>query len=338
MDVESGWPRRLAAPRKIGVVGCGALGGFYAARLVRAGWPVHCLVRSDYEVVRREGFRVESVEGDFVARPEVAARPEAVGECDAVLIGLKTTANGAFSELLSPLVGRETVLVTLQNGLGNEEALAELFGEERVLGGLCFVCLNRVGPGRIVHRAHGRIVLGEHGRAPQARTHTVAGWFRSAGVACDVTESLARAHWEKLVWNIPFNGLGVAGVAGYEALALGRLDPERGLGRCLSTQDLLGEARWEAAVRELMLEVMRTAWALGHAVDPAWAEVQIERTRLMGDYRASTLVDFERGQALELESLFRLPLARARQAGVEAPWMERLCAVLEALDRRTSGG
>ena len=121
--------------------------------------------------------------------------------------------------MLPPLVGPQTAIVTLQNGLGNEEQLARLFPAEQILGGLCFVCLNRIEPGVIQHIDHGQIVLGEFQRWPEPRTHDIAAMIRHAGVPCKVTDNLARAHWEKLVWNIPFNGLGVAECrGGYEAL------------------------------------------------------------------------------------------------------------------------
>ena len=204
---------------KIAVVGCGALGSYYGAQLSRAGQGVHCLLRSDYAAVRSNGISVRSSEGDFQARPHCARTPGEIGRCDLVLIGLKTTANGEFGTLLPPLIGPVTAVVTLQNGLGNEEALARLFPPRQIMAGLCFVCLNRVEPGVIRHTGYGTVVMGEYQRPPEPRTHEIAALFRQAGVNCKVTEDLARAHWEKLVWNIPFNGLGVAGAAGDEAFS-----------------------------------------------------------------------------------------------------------------------
>ncbi|MDW8310616.1 MAG: 2-dehydropantoate 2-reductase [Verrucomicrobiales bacterium] len=318
---------------KVAVVGCGAVGSFYGAKLCRAGHEVHFLLRSDYEVVRQRGVEIRSVDGDFCVRPVAARAPGEIGPADLVLIGLKTTANDQFPSLLPPLVGAHTGVLTLQNGLGNEEQLARLFSPDQILGGLCFVCLNRTAPGVIEHLAHGLIVLGEYQRPAQPRTHAIAEHFRRAGVPCQVTDNLAQAHWEKLVWNIPFNGLGVASAAGHDAL----LDPQpeeirrRPLGPCLTTDRLLADPRWERLVRELMHEVIAIAAALGFSLSPDLAEKQIRRTREMGAYKASTLLDFELGRPLELESLFLLPLREARRAGVAAPRLSALCAVLEAL-------
>ena len=319
---------------KIGVVGCGALGCYYGAKLCRDGPEVHFLLRSDYEAVRRKGVQVRSVEGNFRVQPKCARAPEQIGFCDLVLIGLKTTANEQFPQLLPPLVGPRTAVMTLQNGLGNEARLAALFGDEKVLGGLCFVCLNRTEPGVVHHLAHGTIVMGEHRRWPEPRTHDIASMFRHAGVPCKVAANLERAHWEKLVWNIPFNGLGVAGAAGYESLTASpsALPVPRPLGPCLPTDRLLGDPRWENLVRELMLEVIGTANALKLNIPESVAEKQIARTRAMGAYKASTLIDFERRQPLELESMFLEPLHQAQSANVPTPRLAALCKVLKRLD------
>jgi 2-dehydropantoate 2-reductase len=321
---------------KIAILGCGALGSYYGARLCRAGNEVHFLLRSDYEAVRRDGVHIQSVEGDFHVRPRCARRPDEIGPAGLVLIALKTTANPVLKELLPPLIGPDTAVMTLQNGLGNEALIASLIGPEKTLGGLCFVCLNRIAPGKILHLAHGRVVMGEYGRPSQPRTHHIAGLFAQSGVPCAVSENLEQTHWEKLVWNIPFNGLGVAGCAGLEAVLRGQLDPGREPGPCLTTDRLLADPRWIGLVRELMMETIRTAQALGLPVPDSEAARNIAMTGRMGPYKASTLVDFEHGQELELQALFLAPLDAARRAAVATPRLAALCSVLQQLAESAS--
>jgi 2-dehydropantoate 2-reductase len=316
---------------KIAVLGCGAVGSYYGSRLCRAGHEVHFLLRSDYQVVSQNGLDIQSVEGDFHVQPICARRPEEIGPAELVLIALKTTANSALPRLLPPLVGPASAVLTLQNGLGNEALIASLAGARKTLGGLCFVCLNRVAPGKIHHLAHGDVVLGEYARPPQPRTHQIAALFAQAGLRCKVSENLEQAHWEKLVWNIPFNGLGVASSAGLDAVLTGRLRPAQKLAPCLTTDRLLAEPSWAQLVRELMLETIGAAQALGMALPDSAAESHIAMTARMGAYKASTLLDFERGRELELESLFLAPLRLARQAGVPTPRLSALCAVLREL-------
>jgi 2-dehydropantoate 2-reductase len=317
---------------KVAVVGCGALGSFYGGKLSHAGDEVHFLLRSDYEVVRRRGVTIRSPSGDFHVRPKCAREPEEIGVSELVLIGLKTTANNRFSELIPPLVGPSTAVLTLQNGLGNEEQLANVVRGEQILGGLCFVCLNRIEPGLIHHIDHGAVIVGEFGRWPEPRTHEIASKFRNAGVPCKVTDNLAQTHWEKLTWNIPFNGLGVASAAGKESLLLGKAPDTLRSSPCLTTDKLLSDPDWEQLARELIREVIGAARALGLTVHDELEETQINRTRSMGAYKPSTLIDFERGQSLELQSLFFEPLRQAKAASVSTPRLERLCEVLSALD------
>ncbi len=321
---------------KIAIVGCGALGSYYGARLCLAGHETHFLLRSDFDVVARRGIRVVSDQpGEtFAARPVAARVPEEIGPVDLIVVGLKTTANSRLRDWIPPLVNAATAVLTLQNGLGNEELLSEIVRPQQVMGGLCFVSLNRIAPGVIRHINGARILMGEFQRPPSERTQRIAVALRGAGVPCDLAEDLGLAHWLKLVWNIAFNGLGVASVAGYEAVVSGRVDPSQPLQPCQTTDLLLADPAWRELVSEVMLEVIDAARRLGFPIDSAYAQAEIDRTRLMGIYRASTLVDFERGSPLELESLFLEPLQQAKRAGAVLPRIEALCQVLQELDAR----
>jgi 2-dehydropantoate 2-reductase len=316
---------------KIAVVGCGAVGSYYGARLCHDHQEVHFLLRSDYEMVRRRGVTIRSKEGDFNVRPKCAQTPQEIGPCDLVLIALKTTANNQFAKLIPPLVASHTAVLTLQNGLGNEECLAKLLPTEQIMGGLAFVCLNRLAPGVVHHIDHGAIVLGEFQRWPEPRTHDVATMFRHAGVPCDVTDNLARAHWEKLTWNIPFNGLGVASCAGLNAFEMSA--PVQRVGPCLTTDKLLQHPQWSLIVRELMQEVIATGRGFGFNLPDLLVDTQIKRTLTMGAYKPSTVLDFENGMPLELEALFLTPLRQAQITKVATPRLQSLCRVLGQLPR-----
>ena len=325
----------LLQKMKIAIVGCGAVGSFYGAKLARAGLDVHFLLRSDYQAVRTKGVKVQSFEGDFEVHPKCACLPEQIGRCDLVLIALKTTATDEYSRLLTSLVGENTVLATLQNGLGNEEKLHSLFPAQRVIGGLCFVCLNRVAPGVVVHLDHGKVVVGNFtGPKADLGADRLAELFRGAGVLASMTENLALTRWEKLAWNIPFNGLGVASAGGLEAVLKGSVPPGLSLLQCLTTDRLLATPGWYLLVRELMTEVIGAARALGLNIADDLADKMVDHTRTMGAYKASTVLDFERQNPLELESIFLEPLRRATLAGQQMTRLRALCKVLKELDDR----
>lgn len=302
----------------ITIVGPGAIGLFYGARLARAGARVNLILRSDLEAVRRSGVRMTTggvTEELPPVRFGIYGSAAEAGPADVVLITLKNTANAGFADLVGPLVGEGTSLLTLQNGLGADEALAALFGAERVLGGLAFIGCNRVAPG-VVEAAHpGSITLGEFCGPAGPRARCLASWFERAGVKCRAVDRLAEARWRKLVWNIPFNGLSIAAVGATSDVLLA--DP------------LLG-----AEVRALMEEVALGARALGYDISERFIQSQIDATPPLGAYRPSSLIDWQAGRAVEVEAIWGEPLRRARAAGVSLPRLALLYALLRRLTER----
>jgi len=214
------------------------------------------------------------------------------------------------------LLHEKTLLLTLQNGLGNEELLARHWGSERVLGGLCFVCLNRLAPGMVSHTAGGRITVGEYRSDERGRVQEIATRFAAAGIPCEAEKDLEAAQWKKLIWNIPFNGLAIA---------------EGGV----TTDVLLADPGIEAEIRTLMEEVVATAHKAGLEVDPALIDFNIDRTRPMGPYRPSSMIDFVEGREVEYQVIWAEPLRRAHELGVPVPRMETLAQRIRgSIDQR----
>lgn len=290
----------------VALVGAGAVGMYYGGRLAHAGENVRFLLRADFETVARAGIRVDSVHGDFVL-PQVAGFRTAaeIGPVDLVVVAWKATANADLASVLPPLMHAGTQVLTLQNGLGNCEALADIVGPERVLGGLCFVCINRVAPGHVRHTAGGRVSIGEWRRDDSGRAELLARRFKAAGIPAQAVPDLVVSQWEKLVWNVPFNGLAVA---------------EGGV----TTDVLLASRETEAEVRALMAEVIAAARALGHNLGDDLIDLNVDRTRPMGPYRPSSMIDFLDGREVELGPIWEEPLRRAQQAGVPMPRLEKL--------------
>jgi len=243
--------------------------------------------------------------GGGIYEPDIFQTPSKIGPVDLVIVAVKTTASSHLPELLPPLLGPETAILTLQNGLGSEEFLAEHFGAERILGGLCFVCLTRRTPASVDHAGHGTLSLGEFQRPAAPRTRSLVEAFQSSGIETHLVENLAAERWRKLVWNVPFNGLAIAAGG-------------------MTTDLVLGDPRQLARCRALMEEIISIAGAVGHAIDPGYADFQIERTRSMGAYRPSTMVDWQAGQEMEIEPIWGEPLRHARALGIEVPELTRL--------------
>jgi 2-dehydropantoate 2-reductase len=303
-------------PRSWAVVGSGAVGLYYGGRLAAEGRDVRFLVRSDFDAVQRDGIRVVSPDGDFhLAAPTFARTSAELGPVDVVLIALKATANSVLDEIIPPLLHEGTVLLTLQNGLGNEEYLAERFGADRVMGALCFICLNRVAPAVVHHLGAGPMSVGEYDRAPGPRCEAIVAELAACHVRASVVEDLALERWRKLVWNVPFNGLTIAAGG-------------------IPVGPLLDGGVMEHEIRALMDEVRHAAAALGHDIPSSFADYQISRTRPMGDYKPSSLVDFLDRRPLEVEAIWGEPLRRAAAAGASLPRLALLHSLLVHLDRR----
>lgn len=288
------------------VVGSGAIGLYFGSRLAAAGEDVRFLMRSDFEAISKNGLKVESIHGDFEL-PQVRAfrTPEEIGPVDLVIVAWKATANSQLANVLPPLLHEKTQVLTLQNGLGNCESIAKIVGPGQVLGGLCFVCINRISPGLVSHSGGGRISVGEWRDGEPGRAVEIAKRFQSAKIQGFAVENLRKSQWEKLIWNIPFNGLSVA---------------EGGV----TTDVLLAEKRTEDEIRAVMTEVVHAARALGLDLEDELIETNIARTQPMGAYRTSSMIDFVEGREVEVTPIWEEPLRRAKEAGVAMPHTEDL--------------
>jgi 2-dehydropantoate 2-reductase len=291
---------------KIAIVGTGALGGWYAGLLAEAGHTVHCLARSDYEKINRDGITLRNKGTQRVVRV-TSATPEAsaIGPCDLVVVTLKSTSNDALPRLVGPLLGPATLVLTLQNGMGNVEALAKLLPTERIVAGLCFVCINRVAPAVIDTTLAGYVRMAAAAGPINPAVERCVEVFAAAGVDCQAETSLEAVLWKKLCWNIPFNGLSIAGGG-------------------ITTDLILADPALNERAYLLMKEVQAAALARGHGFEDAHIKRQFVVTVGMGPYRPSSLIDFLEGRDVEVEGIWGEPLRRGLAAGVPMPETQRL--------------
>ncbi len=301
--------------KRIAVVGAGAVGSYYGGMLAHGGHDVHFLMRTDLETVRANGLTILT-KGQKIQLGgiQAAASTEEIGPVDLVLIALKTTANAALETLLPPLIGPQTALLTLQNGLGNEEFLATRWGAERVLGALCFVCINRTAPGVIHHIDHGSISIGEFRRPVSPRVQAIAEAWQQQQVEAHAVDDLAGERWRKLLWNIPFNGLSIAARA--------------------NVAQVLADDGLRITARALMDEGLAAARQLGHDIPDSYADWQIERSYSMGPYRPSSMIDYEEGRPVEVEAIWGEPFRQGTAVGVSMPRIGMLYHLILALTRQ----
>ena len=304
--------------RNYAIVGTGALGGFYGARLQQAGLEVNFLLRSDYDRVKKHGLIIESPEGDFTL-PHVRAYHDAhkMPQCDVVIVALKTTQNHLLPKILPPLLKDNGVVLILQNGLDTEPEVAKIVGAERVVSGLCFLCSYKVGPGHICHLDYGTITLGEYAEDYKPigvtnRLQLIAGDFKRAHIPIKMSEDLLLSRWKKLVWNIPYNALSVV------------LDAR--------TDQLMANPDTLVLVEEIMAEVIAGAKSCDRIIRDGFIPQMLEDTLKMKPYRTSMKIDYDESRPLEVEAILGNPIRMAQQAGVKLPQIEVLYRMLKFVD------
>ena len=295
------------------IIGTGAIGGYYGAKLARGGAEVHFLLHSDYEYVLNNGLQVNSCDGSFhIDRPNVYRRTEDMPQCDVVIVALKTTNNHLLTSLLPPLLKPDTMVLLIQNGIGVEASVEMMFPDIRLAAGLAFICSAKTEPGVVNHQCYGNINIGNYSCRDAARYAAMLDDMRKAGIGVADVE-YRQARWKKAVWNMPFNGMTVA------------LDTQ--------TDRLLSNPATLKLIREQMMEVIGAANALGvEGLDESFADKMIRNTQVMVPYSPSMKLDFDFHRPMEIEFLYTRPIAEARQAGFAMPRLEMLEALLRFKD------
>lgn len=297
---------------RIGIIGTGAIGGFYGVMLARAGYDVHFLLRSEYQAVKQNGLQINSAVHGSLHLDSVQAYGDAsdMPRCDWVLVGAKSTSNRTLAPLIEQVAAPDARVVVLQNGLGVEDDLRNVLPDSlHLLGGLCFICVHRSALGVVEHQALGGVNLGYHSgpaspQEQQALVEEGVAMFRAAGVDSNAAANLNQARWQKLVWNMPYNGLSVLLGAG--------------------TAPLMANPDSRALVRSIMLETFGAAAACGHPLPEVLVDRMMASTDHMPDYLPSMYHDHIQGRPMELDAIYAAPLAAAAEAGFAMPKTEAL--------------
>ena len=297
---------------KYAVIGTGGIGGYYGGKLARSGQEVHFLFRSDYDYVKEHGLQVDSCDGSFHL-PKINAydTTENIPDVDVVIVCLKTTTNHKLSKLLPPLLKPDTIVILIQNGIGVEQDVEQMFPGIQLVAGLAFICTAKTGPGHVNHQCYGSINFGNYSCRDEGKFNQMVADFTKAGVKAGVVE-YHEARWRKAVWNMPFNGMTVV----------------------LNTQtdSLLKNPSTRQLIREQMMEVVGAASALGVTIDETFVDQMIQTTDEMTPYSPSMKLDYDFHRLMEIDYLYTRPIAEARKVGFRMPKLEMLEAELRFIE------
>jgi 2-dehydropantoate 2-reductase len=305
---------------RIAVMGTGAVGGYFGAKLAAAGHSLSFIARGkQLEAMQRSGLTIESTQGDHHVKDAVFTGDAAqVGNVDLVLFCVKSYDTTASAEHIGPLVGPETQVLSLQNGVDNADKISRLWGNNRTLGGVVYIGAAITQPAVVQHSSAGRIILGTldgAGLEPARRVHQA---LAGAGVPCEISTEIRKAQWRKLLWNAPFCAIS-----------------------CL-TRTNVREIVESDSLRSLALDCMQEVIAAGNtqgiSLEARLKEESVGFSRSMGDFKPSMLQDLEAGKPLEYEAFNGLVVELLHRAGKQAPINQVFYRALGYIDKKIRSG
>ncbi len=289
---------------RYGVVGAGAVGLYYGAKLAWRGRDVRFLLRSGFREASRVGVRVRSREGDLhVQGRRFHEDPHAIGPVDVVLVALPAGDEGLAARLLGPLVGPQTAILRLRSGLGGDDGLPARLGAACLLEGVTSVAAERINAAEVRHFGGGGLTVADAAPFPQPILHDLASEFRRCGVPFRPVWRLAEARWERLAWDVAVRGV---------SLRVGRVP----------LFDLLQTPKLRRSVQTLAEEVASLAEGAGTPLQPRYAATLLERAHHLGTYRPPPL-QWPDGSS-ELEPIWGEAWRRAQAWRVAVPALEGL--------------
>jgi len=299
---------------KILVMGAGAVGAYFGARLQEAGEDVvFCARGANLRAMQERGVEITSIRGDLKLKATTTDDPRRLAPYDLILFCVKVydteTAAAAIKGCLAP----GGTIMTLQNGVENETRLAELFGAGAVMGGNARIGVELAAPGKIVHHTTGTIEFGELDGRVTPRADAIAAAMRRAGIFGDLSTNIRASRWDKLLWNAAFNTVTTL--------------TQRTVG------EVLDDPEGHAVIRNLMEEVRAVAAADGVELSgERIAQILAHSNKNLRPLRTSTQQDLQRGKPLEVEALIGVVVRIARRHAIKAPTSETIYALMQLLD------
>jgi 2-dehydropantoate 2-reductase len=305
---------------KILVMGAGAVGAYFGARLAAAGEDVTFCARGKYlEAFRSRGIALKSIRGDLhLATIRATSDPREGAPYDLILFCVKAYDTPEAARAIEGCLGRGGAILTLQNGVENEDRLAEIFGRDAVMGGNARVGVEMIAPGELVHLSSGHIDFGELDGRETDRARLIAAAFARAGILGELTPKIRTLRWDKLVWNAAFNSVATL--------------TRRRVGEILDDPESL------KLVTTLMREIITVARADGGDIGFDRIDSYLAHSdKNLRAIKTSTQQDLERGKRLEYEALSGAVVRAARRYGISVPATETIYALMRLLDGARDG-
>lgn len=301
---------------RIAVMGTGAVGGYFGAKLAAAGHEVAFIARGRHlQALRASGLRVTSANDDLqIDNAKFTDDIATIGKVDLILFCVKSYDSETAAEQIRPLVSDRTHILSLQNGIDNPEKLARVYHPEQVLPAVVYVGAQLTSPGVITHANGGRIIFGQSDGGTSAPSKLLREIFSAAGIPCEISADIQKIQWTKLLWNAPFCAISclahadVKQIVESESLTALALD-------CMAEVQTAARTRNIDLRREQFDEIMTFS-------------------RTLGAFKPSMLQDLETGKPLEYQAFNGIVVQILRRAGTPVPINQVFYATLKFLDQR----
>ena len=299
---------------KILVMGAGAVGSYFGARLRAAGEDVVFCARGEHlRALREHGLAVTSIRGDLHVEVTATDTPRDLAPYDLILFCVKAYDTETAAQALSGCLKPGGAILTLQNGVENEARLVAIFGRHAVMGGNARVGVEIVAPAKIVHLSSGHIDFGELDGGESDRAKRIADVFQRAGILGQLSADIMSARWDKLIWNGAFNTVTTL--------------TRRRVGEILDDPEAV------KLLRTMMQEIMSVARAEGAKIGDDRIDAYFAHSQKnLRELKTSTQQDLEHGKRLEYEALSGAVVRAARRHGISVPTVETVYALMRLLD------
>lgn len=301
---------------KILNIACGAVGAYCSGRLAQNGAKVAVTVRSNIDEIKRNGFEISSIAGDFTFMPEqvLASGKEYIDDADYIFITSKVLPSANVVALLDGVVKKDTVIVLIQNGLSVEEDIAKAYPDNEILSCVAYIGINRTTGSKIIHKGGGQLRIGKFGGGDSLAAQKLCEAFKSAKIDTIYTCDIAFERWKKLLWNITFNAISVAAGG-------------------LKTNEICDRGLLENLGRSLMEEIVNVANSVNVALSFDMIDEMITFTRNFPPYKTSMLIDYECKRPLEVEAIVGEVVRLGKANKIAVPHLETMYALLTSLDK-----
>jgi 2-dehydropantoate 2-reductase len=301
---------------QIAVMGAGAVGAYFGAKLASAGHEVTFIARGKHlKAMRSRGLEVRSPGNRLhIANARFTDNPGAAGIVDLILFCVKSYDTETAAQAISPMVGAQTAILSLQNGIDNPEKIAARWGGVRTLTGVVYVGAAIAAPGVVAHSTGGRILFGPFDGKVGRRARDVQRILSAAGIPCDLRQAIEKVQWTKLLWNAPFCAISCLARA--------------------NVKQIVASAPLTRLALDCMVEVRAAARTRGIELPRRLCDEAIAFSKGLGAFKPSMLQDLEAGKPLEYEAFNGIVIKQLEQAGCATPVNQSFYALLRFLDER----